>query len=196
MAYGSTDKPAEMSTLELPGGALFPRLCGTALNVPAGFTSILRFLHRQEEECLPFNMHGNISPSLFKALHCLERDCQKLSHFLLRFSQSLTNPGKLFSIHGLSPVCLTQIFHELPAATVYLTVLPCVLGRRILRRTVQVRLGSNSLRLTRWHSHLHALATAIHETSGLALSYHIVVECEVFHRFSEGSLTDFTFLQK
>jgi hypothetical protein len=45
-----------------------------------------------------------------------------------------------------------------------------------LRLTVQVRLGSNTLRLpgTRrkrlrcaWHPHLHDLATAIHETSGL-----------------------------
>ena len=42
---------------------------------------------------------------------------------------------------------LARIFHELPAATVYLTVLPGVLGCRTLRRTVQVRLGSNSLLL-------------------------------------------------
>jgi hypothetical protein len=50
---------------------------------------------------------------------------------------------------------LTRIFHELPAATMYLTVLPGVLGcsfdyaqdKLTLRRTVQVRLGSNSLRL-------------------------------------------------
>jgi hypothetical protein len=47
-----------------------------------------------------------------------------------------------------------------------------------LRSTVQVRLGTNTLRLpgTRrkrlrcaWHEHLHGLATAIHEISGLAL---------------------------
>jgi hypothetical protein len=42
--------------------------------------------------------------SLLKTLHGLERDCQKLGHFLLRFSQPLTNLGKLFSIHTLSPV--------------------------------------------------------------------------------------------
>ena len=49
-------------------------------------------------------------------------------------------------------------------------VLPGVLGCRTLRRTVQVRLGSNPLRLpgTRrkrlrcaWHSHLHGFATSI-----------------------------------
>ena len=49
MAYGSTDKPTEMTTLELPSGALIPYLCGAALNVPTGFASILRFLHGQEQ---------------------------------------------------------------------------------------------------------------------------------------------------
>ena len=61
-------------------------------------------------------------------------------------------------------------------ATVDMAVLPGVLGCRTLRRTVQVRLVSNTLWLpgTRrkrlrcaWHDHLHGLATAIHETSGL-----------------------------
>jgi hypothetical protein len=42
---------------------------------------------------------------------------------------------------------LARIFHELPAATMDMTVLPGVLGYRTLRRTVQVRLGSNPLRL-------------------------------------------------
>jgi hypothetical protein len=42
---------------------------------------------------------------------------------------------------------LARIFHEWPAATADMTVLPGVLGCRILRRTVQVRLGSNPLRL-------------------------------------------------
>jgi type IV fimbrial biogenesis protein FimT len=37
--------------------------------------------------------------------------------------------------------------HELPAPTADMTVLPGVLGCRTLRRTVQVRLGSNPLRL-------------------------------------------------
>ena len=47
---------------------------------------------------------------------------------------------------------------------------PGVLGCRLLRRTVQVRLGANPA-LPRdgcqVHVHLHGLATAIHETSGL-----------------------------
>jgi hypothetical protein len=39
------------------------------------------------------------------------------------------------------------MFHESLAATVDMAVLPGVLGCRTLRRTVQVRLGSNALRL-------------------------------------------------
>ena len=39
------------------------------------------------------------------------------------------------------------MFHESPAATTDMNVLPGVLGCRTLRRTVQVRLGSNPLRL-------------------------------------------------
>jgi len=71
-----------------------------------------------------------------------------------------------------------RIFHELPAAAADMSVLPSVLGCRTLRRTVQVRLGSNLLRLpgTRrkrlrcaWHTLLHGLVTAIRETSGLGV---------------------------
>jgi hypothetical protein len=39
------------------------------------------------------------------------------------------------------------MFHESLAATVDMAVLPGVLGSPTLRRTVQVRLGSNTLRL-------------------------------------------------
>jgi hypothetical protein len=49
-----------------------------------------------------------------------------------------------------------------------MAVLPGVLGCQTLRRTVQVRLGTNpAVRIARWHAHLHGLATAIHEISGL-----------------------------
>ena len=54
-----------------------------------------------------------------------------------------------------------------------MSVLPSVLGCRTLRRTVQVRLGSNLLRLPgRWHTLIHGLGTAIHETSGLKTTWH------------------------
>ena len=66
---------------------------------------------------------------------------------------------------------MVRIFHELSPATVDMAVLPGVLGPRTLRRTVQVRLGSEPLRIGRWHIHLHALATAIHEICGLAFHH-------------------------
>ena len=54
-----------------------------------------------------------------------------------------------------------------------MTVLPGVPKCRILRRTVQVRLGFNPAvrgTVARWNRSLHGLATAIHETSGLVFS--------------------------
>ena len=48
---------------------------------------------------------------------------------------------------GFSYLHLARIFHELLAATTDVAVLPGVLGCRHLRRTVQVRLGTNTLRL-------------------------------------------------
>ncbi|MGB6377609.1 MAG: hypothetical protein WBG24_12885, partial [Syntrophobacteria bacterium] len=105
----------------------------------------------------------------------LERDCQKLGHFLLRFSQPLPNLGKLFFIHILSPVYLTPMFHQSLAATVYLTVLSGVLGCSFdrLRTGSPATYWSSTPRIqspavVRYHSHLHGLATAIHETPGLA----------------------------
>jgi hypothetical protein len=65
-------------------------------------------------------------------------------------------------------ITLVRIFHELPAATADMTVLPGLLGCRTLRRTVQVRLGIQPPAVAQWRSHLHGLATAIHQTSGLA----------------------------
>ncbi|MEE8620446.1 MAG: hypothetical protein V3T37_00205 [Syntrophobacteria bacterium] len=46
----------------------------------------------------------------------------------------------------MSPA-LAPIFHESSATTADIRVLPGVLGCRTLRRTVQVRLGSSTLRL-------------------------------------------------
>ncbi|MBW2722306.1 MAG: hypothetical protein JRC67_08830 [Deltaproteobacteria bacterium] len=59
----------------------------------------------------------------------------------------LEAPGRA-RIQGLYPVGVqARMFHESPAATADSAVLPGVLGCRPLRRTVQVRLGSNPLRL-------------------------------------------------
>ena len=67
-------------------------------------------------------------------------------------------------------VILARIFHESLAATTDMAVLPGVLGCRLLRRTVQVRLGPIPRyrgTVARWHAHLRGLATEIHEISGL-----------------------------
>jgi hypothetical protein len=42
---------------------------------------------------------------------------------------------------------LARIFYELLAATLDMGILLAVLGYRLLRRTIQVRLGPNTLRL-------------------------------------------------
>jgi hypothetical protein len=49
MAYGSTDKPTEMSALELPCRAILLYLRGAVLNVPTGFAPILSVLLGQKE---------------------------------------------------------------------------------------------------------------------------------------------------
>ena len=54
--------------------------------------------------------------------------------------------GKCFTVFS-SNCILARIFHESLAATTDMVVLPGVLGFRSLRRTVQVRLGTNTLRL-------------------------------------------------
>ena len=77
------------------------------------------------------------------------------------------------------------MFHESITATTDMVVLPGVLRCRILRRTVKVRLGTNSLRLPGGTPILFALAplrsvpqagsqfrglvTPIHKTSGLGV---------------------------
>ena len=71
---------------------------------------------------------------------------------------------------SLIAIDLARIFHELLAATTDLAVLPGVLGCRPLRRTVEVRLGTNPAvrgTVARWHAHLCGLAKAVHEISGL-----------------------------
>ncbi|MGB7065053.1 MAG: hypothetical protein WBF55_07885, partial [Syntrophobacteria bacterium] len=97
---------------------------------------------------------------------------------------------------------LARTFHESLAATTDMAVLPGVLGcsfdfaqdRRSLRRTVQVRLGTNTLRLPggtpiffalaalrsvpQAGSQFRGLATGIHEISGLVLSGSLMVKTE------------------
>ena len=54
---------------------------------------------------------------------------------------------ELVCVGALCAIHLARIYHELLAATTDMAILPGVLGCRPLRRTVQVRLGTNTLRL-------------------------------------------------
>ncbi|MGB6279999.1 MAG: hypothetical protein WBG91_07275, partial [Syntrophobacteria bacterium] len=69
---------------------------------------------------------------------------------------------------------LTRIFHESLAATTDMAVLPGVLGCRPLRRTVQVRLGTNPAvrgTVARWHAHLlRARCAPLSPASGFPVS--------------------------
>jgi hypothetical protein len=67
---------------------------------------------------------------------------------------------------------LARMFHESLAATTDMAVLPGVLGCRPLRRTVQVRLGTTTLRLPGGTPIFVVSPTAIHKTSGLLISWH------------------------
>ena len=58
-----------------------------------------------------------------------------------------TSSRLLFGLTLTPLVVVAWMFHELLAATTDMAVLPGVLGCRPLRRTVQVRLGTNTLRL-------------------------------------------------
>jgi len=78
---------------------------------------------------------------------------------------------------------LARMFHELPAATADMAVLPGVLGcsfgfaqdRLPLRRTVQGTPRVQHPAVDRWHAYLHGLATLIHETSGLVLVVFVIL---------------------
>jgi hypothetical protein len=47
-------------------------------------------------------VHGDLAPSLFKALHGLEGGSEDLSHLFLGFLEPLPQGTELFGIQGLS----------------------------------------------------------------------------------------------
>ena len=108
-------------------------------------------------------------------------DQRSNSHSVLIFVQQLNITEKiLFSVNMACffHLLLTRVFHELPAPTVDMTVLPGVLGCRTLRRTVQVRLGSYPAvpRIARWHTLIRGLPTVIREISGLIFFFKYYIE--------------------
>ena len=59
----------------------------------------------------------------------------------------IVTPDMIKEAVDCSVINLARIFHESLATTTDMAVLPGVLGCRLLRRTVQVRLETNTLRL-------------------------------------------------
>ena len=87
-----------------------------------------------------------------KPLHPLRAPAKKPSLRRVRrvcMMRSLPTEKNYVPTREIAPhfCTLARIFHELLATTTDMAILPGVLARRTLRRTVQVRLGSNSLRL-------------------------------------------------
>jgi hypothetical protein len=85
-----------------------------------------------------------------------------------------------------STFSLAWMFHESLAATTDMAVLPGVLGRRSLRRTLQVRLGTHTLRVPGGTSILFALAAlrsvpqAGSQFRGLATAIHKISRLGTF----------------
>jgi len=69
---GAVNKPAEPSSLKLPGRTSFLFVRGTALYNPAGLSAFLAAPHPgDEEKNLPLHMGRHLSPSLFVAMDSL-----------------------------------------------------------------------------------------------------------------------------
>jgi hypothetical protein len=76
----------------------------------------------------------------------LVTSCRLMSGGQTRSSCSMAYSYKVTGNLIIPAAGLARMFHELLAATADMAVLPGVLGCRTLRRTVQVRLGSNTMR--------------------------------------------------
>jgi hypothetical protein len=61
-------------------------------------------LHSKKKQGLPFDVHGNVPPSLLKTLDGLTGDTQQLRHFRLRLPQLVSNLGELLLVHPKSPL--------------------------------------------------------------------------------------------
>ena len=106
LTQGPTDKPTEMPTVIFPGRTSFSCFRGASLEVPTRLSTVLWFLHSQKEQWLSLGMGWDLSPTLLETLNGLERNCQELSHFPLRFSQSVANLWELSFVHH--PTCQRQ----------------------------------------------------------------------------------------
>jgi hypothetical protein len=70
MTYRSVDKPTEVSTLKFPCRAILPGFNRTLLNGPTGLVVPAgSVFHGEEKQHLTLDMHGDVPPSLLKALN-------------------------------------------------------------------------------------------------------------------------------
>jgi hypothetical protein len=99
MADGPVDEPAQMADLELPGRATLSRL-RRALKYGPTFRSLPGgFCVGEQEEELPFDVDGDLSPALLKALDGLEGGSQDLGQLLLGFSQLGPDIAEFIPVH-------------------------------------------------------------------------------------------------
>jgi hypothetical protein len=73
----SIDEPAEMPELKFPGRTPASLLSRTFSHIPAAeLRSTRRIVVSKKKQHLPFDVYGNFSPALFKALHSFKRSSQ------------------------------------------------------------------------------------------------------------------------
>ena len=103
----SINKPAELSSLELPCRALFFDLRGAILYDPARLLAFFDPPHSgDQEKNLPFYIGRHRSPPLLIAGHSLNRRSEQLGHLLLRLVQFFTDVLEFFIIQGCLQICL------------------------------------------------------------------------------------------
>jgi hypothetical protein len=67
-----------------------------------------------QEEHLALDVHGHFAPSLFEALHGLERSPQKLRHLLLGFFEFLPKRAEFPVIQGIASFWGMKILTKIP----------------------------------------------------------------------------------
>jgi hypothetical protein len=102
-AVGAADKPAQVSNLKFPGRTVFPPGGRAPFDLPAraGPFPATRF-HGRQEKNLPFDVSGDLAPSLLEALHGPDRDSQELRYLFLGFLQAPAESQKFSAVHGVS----------------------------------------------------------------------------------------------
>ena len=103
----SVNKPAELSSVELPGWTLFLEFRWTFLYDPALPLALFAPPHPgDQEKNMTLHMAWHLSPSLLVTMHSLNRCAKQLGHLLLRLVQFFTDVLEFFIIQGCLQICL------------------------------------------------------------------------------------------